>query len=303
MATTTRIKVPKKVTRKSKTSPAPRSSKSSSRSSKSSSKGSKGCPKPSSMGFMGRSPLSMVVYGPPGVGKTSFAAEFLEPGFVIDPQEEGIRTLVEYGLCKKPKWIEEAAAFPGLLKLCERIASGKMGIRTAVFDSLTGFEKLCFQYHCKEYFDDDWSSKGFYSYYAGPKNAAKTDWPRFLDALDMIRAEGINVILIAHSVVKPFANPEGQDYDRYKPYIDNETWLNTNRWAKAVLFYTYHVETEKKGPKAKAKTDIEERHIYTQWCPAYEAKNQYGLPPLIEGKDQSARSMYQAFEYCFQIPF
>jgi len=241
-------------------------------------------------GFLGKSALQMVIYGPPGVGKTDVASRFPKVGFIIDPQEEGIRILSEYGQCPAPVFVEEASDFETLLELAEDVAAGSYDIETIVFDSLTGMEKLCFHYHCREYFEDDWTAKGFYSYQQGPKNAAKVDWPRFLDALDAIRRAGINVILLAHSTVKTYSNPEGPDYDRFIPYLDKETWQQTHRWAKAVLFYNYHVDVDKKGPRNKAKMETEERFIYAEWSPAYDAKNQYGLPALIEtgGSGQEA---------------
>jgi len=244
----------------------------------------------------------MVVYGPSGVGKTSFAANFPKAGFLIDPQEEGIRDLVEFHQCPRPVFIEEADTFSGLIQVCEGVARDSRGIETLVGDSLTGFEKLCFIHHCEEYFDGDWSRQGFYSYQQGPKNAAKTDWPRFLEALDGVRAAGINVVLIAHSQVKGYTNPEGPDYDRYIPYMDKETWSAVHRWAKAILFYNYHVEidrSKKLGPRDKARTEVEERFIYTDWSPAFDAKNRWGLESLLDAGD-SGEEAFKAFRAAYK---
>lgn len=252
----------------------------------------------SSEGFRGKSPLAAILYGPSGVGKTSFAANFPDAGFVYDRQEEGIVDLVEFGQAPEPVFTECVESYNALLRTCENIASGKTGIQTAVFDSFTGFEKLIFVHHCDKYFDGDWSSKGFYSYMQGPKNAAKTDLPQFLDALEDIRAAGINVILIAHSEVKPYNNPEGSDYDRFVPVCDKSSWQQIHRWSKAVLFYNYFVEIETQGPRAKANTTTEQRYIYTEWSPAYDAKNRYGLEPLIDAGESGADA-FQAFAEAF----
>jgi len=248
----------------------------------------------SSRGFLGRSAIAGVVYGPSGVGKTSFGAEFPDAGFLIDPQEDGILDLVEYGQCKKPREVLKAENWEQLLSLCADVANRKYDIGTLVLDSATGFEKLCFHHHCRMYFDNDWSSKGFYSYQRGPKNAAKTDWPMLLDALNSVRESGINVILMAHSTVKQFSNPEGADYDRYIPYLDGETWQQTHRWAQFVLFYNYHVSVEKEGVKKKANIESEKRFLYTVRTAAYDAKNRHGLPPLIEA-GSSGKEAYESF--------
>jgi len=265
-------------------------------------RGAKSSPEKTGKGFFGKSPLKLVLYGPSGVGKTSWSSHFPKPGFIIDPQEEGIRTLSEFNLCPQPVFVEEASSFENLLSLGEDIAAGEYDIQTAVFDSITGFEKLCFIHHCEEYFDGDWSTEGFYSYQKGPKQAAKVDWPRFLDVLDLIRKAGINVVLIGHSRVKPYNNPEGADYDRFICYCDPETWSTTHRWAQGVLFYNYLVEldlSKKRGPKTKVKDDGEGRMIYCDWSPAYDAKNWFQLDPVIDAGDSSEEA-YSEFVKAFK---
>jgi len=253
-------------------------------------------------GFHGKSALAMVVFGPPKVGKTAFAAHFPKPGFLFDPQEEGIADLVEFNQAPEPIFQDEVKDWSALLSALEDVAAGQYDVETLVIDSLTGMEKLCFIHHCSEYFEDDWSSRGFYSYQQGPKNAAKTDWPEFLDAVDAIRKAGINVILVAHSVVKNFANPEGADYERFIPYLDKDIWQATHRWAKAVLFYNYHVEvdtTKKRSVKNKAKMDTEQRFIYADWSPAFDAGNRYGLDPLMDAGG-NGKDAFDAFDLAFR---
>lgn len=248
-----------------------------------------------------RRAISMILYGPSGVGKTSFAANWPRCGVFYDPQETGIEDLVQYGQCPAPALTMKLQNFEKVLETASDIADKKYDIETAVFDSLTGLEKLCFAHHCREYFDNDWTKKGFYAYMAGPKNAAKTDWPRFLEAMDAIRESGINVILIGHSQIKPFNNPEGSDYDRWEPYLDKETWAQTHRWAQCVLFYNYYtpIEKEEAGLKKKANLSSERRLIYTVRTAAYDAKNRYGLSPVIDA-GSSGLEAYQSFKEEFK---
>lgn len=250
-------------------------------------------------GFMGKTPLALMVYGPSGVGKTEFAANFPQPGFLYDTQEEGIQDLVEFGRCPAPVFADEVDSFQTLTDKLEAVALGKTEpIQTLVLDALTGLERLVFISHCDEFYDGDWSSKGFYSFMQGPKNAAKTDIPKLLDLLDAVRTSGVSVVLLAHSEVKPFSNPEGADYDRYIPVCDKATWQQVHRWAKAVFFYSYHVDLDTRGPKAKAE-DTDQRFIYTQWSAAFDAKNRYGLDPLIDAGG-SGKDAFRNFQETFQ---
>lgn len=250
-------------------------------------------------GYCGQSPLAMVAYGPPGVGKTAWAAHFPGVAFIHDPQEPGIKDLVEYGTAPEPEFIEEVDSWKQTLKVTEQVASGKLKCQTLVYDSVTGFEKLCFVDHCERLFEGDWSDKGFFAFQKGPKNAAKTDWPNFIDCLIACMQSGVNIVLLAHSQVKTYNNPDGPDYDRYTPVMDKETWQVTARWAKAILFFNYTVSLEKKGiGKAKAKGDVG-RMIFTEHAAAYDAKNRYNLPMTIDA-GMSGKEAYDNFEAAFR---
>jgi len=250
-------------------------------------------------GFCGYPALMGVIYGPSGVGKTSVAANFPDPVFIVDPKEKGINDLVAYKQCPEPVDIIEVDTFDLLLEKVRAVANGKYDCKTLALDSMTGFELLCFQHHCRVHFENNWSSQGFYAFQQGPKNAAKTDWPEFLDTLCDVQASGINVLLLGHSQSKTFINPEGGDYERYFPYLDKETWAQTHRWAQFVWFYNYYVEVGGKGIKKKANLDTEVRNIYTVHSAAFDAKQRFGLDPVIPAGDSGA-SAFEAIVTAFK---
>lgn len=255
--------------------------------------------KTKSTGYLNGKAVALFIYGPPGVGKSSLAARFPKPVFVIDSQETGVEDLMEFGQIPKPVDVLEVDTYPGLLKTTNEIAAGKTGARTAVFDSVSGFESLCFQYHCQENYDNDWSKKGFLNYFQGPVGAAKTDWPKWIDALVKVRAAGINVVVIGHSKLGPYANPWGADYDRFTPDMDKRTWAITHKWAQCILFYCYHVELEEKGLKVKPEEGSNQRFIFTEWTPQGDAKNRFGLEPIIDAGNDS-KEAYDNWKTAFK---
>lgn len=248
-------------------------------------------------GYLGITPLSLIVYGPPGVGKTSFAAEFPNVGFIRGPKEEGVVILQEFKRIPNPRRIEEVLDWDHLLNTLDSAAS--WDVETVVLDSLSEFEFMCFRKHCEEDYDNNFSKEGFFAYQQGPKSAAAKLWPEMITALDRIRASGISTILIAHSQVKPRPNPAGSDYIAYSPRLEPTLWERTHTWAQCVLFYNHETQVEKDGTRKKAMKGSEARWIYTENSAVATAKNWYGLEPMMDGGN-SSKEAYQAFKSAMQ---
>jgi len=220
----------------------------------------------------------IVIHGPSGVGKTSLLANLEDVTFVVDNEELGIVVLSERGLCPEPERIVVAANWKQMLKAIDSVQTSNL-----VVESITGLEQLAFRAHANANFDGDMSKKGFYSFWAGPKATAKHEWPQLLSSLSRKMGDGANVWITAHSRANRFNNPEGDDYDRYIVYCEEDIWQRTKRWAHAVLFYNYFTQIDEKtkgAPKKKADTRPI-RQIYTEWRPAWDAKNWMGLKPII----------------------
>lgn len=229
-------------------------------------------------------PLALIIYAQSGLGKSSFAAAFPKPVFIVDPNDTGIQELVDEKQVPEPVAIHQVESFSELIDIGPSRVDEFLqeGAETVVFDSLTGMEFLCFTQMCEEEYDGDWSKEGFMSYQQGPVSAAKSLWPRFLTSLNTFIQNGLNVVLIAHSQIKQFNNPASASYDKFTPYLHKETWQQTHRWASIVLFMNQEVETRKEGAKIKASETALTRNVYTEPSPIYDAKNRHGLEPLFE---------------------
>lgn len=246
-------------------------------------------------------PVSMLMYGQPGVGKTSFAANFPDPVFLVDPGEyQGIQDLVATKQCEEPSDIRICTSFPETINEIDNVTGLH---KTLVIDSLTGIQHQCFSHCCEQdYLDNtgnpDWSSRGFYSYQQGPATAATRYWePVFINSLILAAAAGMNVILLAHSEIKPFDDPVSGAYDRYQPFLHKQIWQYTKRWVSLVLFYNYDVDVVKTGSTIKKKPDLatQRRLICTTRSPVYEAKQHHGMPDYINAGN-SGDEAYTAFQ-------
>lgn len=226
-------------------------------------------------------PTAAVFYGPPGLGKTSFGAAIPGAVFLIDDKEEGIHTLKNSGLVdKKIPVFPAAESWADTLGILDSLATGEHNHRALIVDALGGFERHCHAHVCQTEYRGEWGETGFTSYAKGYE-VSLPHWREFLNKLDRLRTDkNMSIMLLAHSVVKPFKNPNGADYDRYMPDVHPKTWSLTAKWADLILFGNYYVETQKEGGRTKGKGG-QDRVMYTEFSAAYEAKNRHSLPTEI----------------------
>ena len=221
-------------------------------------------------------PSAMFIMGPPGIGKSTLAGNI--PGIVVQPfgREDTWSLLKQAGavpadlpvLPRATKWLD-------LMMNLNALASEEHAYKGVAIDTATCAESLCHEHVTDSQFGGSWDS--FMAYHKGYEIAANSDWVDLLDKLDACRDRGMSVVLLGHTRVAPFKNPEGEDYDRFQPDLHKKTAAALTRWADAVLFANYYTEVEDgKGKGGKS------RVLYTEYSPAFAAKNRLGLPPVLD---------------------
>ena len=226
-------------------------------------------------------PMAAIVYGSPGTGKTSLGAAIPNRVFLIDAKEDGINTLKASRLVDADiPVLPPVDSWEDTLAVLKQLATNEHPYKALVLDTLGGLERLCHDYICRIHFRGDWGEKGFAGYQRGYE-VALPEWRLLLNALDDCRDAGMSVMCLTHSVVAPFKNPEGEDYDRFVPDMHRKTWTLTHRWADMVLFLNYYVEVTTDGQRPKGRGG-QNRIAYTEYHAAYEAKNRSGLPSEID---------------------
>lgn len=227
----------------------------------------------------------MIAYGVPGVGKTSLAAHVPGVVFLVDQSEQGINDLKQHNLVPDGvPVLPPASTWADVLGMLDSLRSDPHSYKCVALDAMGGFERLCHEEVCRREFNSEWGKAGFTSYQAG-YDVSLGDWRHFLNALDRLRDDrGMSILLLGHSKVSPFKNPEGPDYDRYNVDVHHKTWSLTHKWADLVLFVNFEVafgKGEETKQKAKAKGG-QHRVAYTEHHAAFDAKNRHGLPPEID---------------------
>jgi len=216
-------------------------------------------------------PWRLLLFGVEGIGKTSFGASMPDPIFV--DAESGSGQL-------------ETARFPtpqnfaDVLDAIRELRDGKHEYKTAVFDTVDWIEALIWRHICARDRMNDVEEYGFGKGF----NVALEEWRRFIRDLEMLeRQRGMNVLLLGHSHVKTFKNPEGEDFDRYEPQVHAKAAGVLKQWPRAVLFAHYEQYAEKQSRyQLKAKgVATGERLVFTNRTAAYDAKNRYDLPAQL----------------------
>lgn len=215
-----------------------------------------------------QTPVRVLVYGGEKVGKSTFAAGAPRPVFL--GAEDGTERLDVERL--QPTTWEEALAWVGDL------ATDPHEYKTLVVDPLGWFETMVHNSITGGNGSIEEYGGGFGKGYT----AAVGKWREMLFALEKCwRARGMNIILVAHSQVKTFNNPEGPAYDRYELAMNAKSAGLLKQWADAVLFARLEVFAKaEKGQKARGFSSGA-RVIHTSPCAAYDAGARWKLPEQL----------------------
>ena len=213
-------------------------------------------------------PQKVIIYGPEGIGKSTFAAQFPKPLFI---DTEGSTSHLEVDRLPRP------TSWQMLKQYIEDLKGDTIDYHTLVIDTADWAERLCEEAICqsngKVGIEDFGYGKG-YTY-------VKEEFGRLLDSLSDLIDAGMNVVLTAHSIIRKFELPEETGaYDRYELKLGqkagNQCAALAKEWADMVLFVNYKeiVITTKDNKK---KVSGGKRVMYTTHNPCWDAKNRHSL--------------------------
>ncbi len=214
-------------------------------------------------------PIRALIYGPEGVGKSTFGANSPKPIFL--GAEDGTAAL---DVVRFPRPDSLDAVYDALAFL--RSPEGE-AFESLVVDSLDWLEPLIWDFVVKRDGEKSIESYGYGKGYT----AAIDEWRKLLRALESV-AKRCNVILLAHSMIRPFKNPAGEDFDRYELKLHAKAAGLVKEWVDAVLFAQYETYAKKDEKTKRVRgVDTGARLIFTERRAAYDAKNRYSLPESL----------------------
>ncbi len=266
----------------------------------------------------------MLVYSPPGYGKTTLAAEFPKPVFFTTHDEQGIRVLQKAKVIdpaipvvmlealwtgtKYQKYVDHPAWVRLMAGLDDLINTGGIEVggkhfndrRTIVVDTISALQSVCWQECISiEYQGDGSSGSEFYSFQKGYEIAAVRYWQEeFLNRCLALVEKGFNVVLLCHATATTVPNPTGPDYQEWRPTLQSAKAASnilalTTRCVHNILFLYNSQEFGKADEsKKKSRTVVKQFHrmvgcTTSTW---FMAKNWLGLQEDIPAGDSPAQT-------------
>lgn len=220
--------------------------------------------------------LRMLIHGPPGVGKSTFASGSGGLFFDIEHRTDHL----DVARIVPTSWTEFMA---DLTELRNLIRDGKSDVRWVVVDTLDALEAhihkaVCDEAKVKTIEEFSWG-KGYV--------AALGQWARFVSAIDAFRLLGVSFILIAHSQVRIVRNPGQDDFECWGIALKSSKNANPTDLFRArmdAIGFAHWEDFTKKDVKeqrvAKAITSGE-RLLTFEHNPSFETKRGIDLPGEI----------------------
>lgn len=212
----------------------------------------------------------IVIYGPEGIGKSTFASKFPEPLFI---DTEGSTMHMDVARTKKP------SSFTMLLNQVKEIKSNPSLCKTLVIDTADWAEQLCITEICAKAQVTGIESFGYGKGYV----YLVEEFGRLLNLLEELVEIGIHVVVTAHASMRKFEQPDEMGgYDRWELKLQKKTAPLLKEWADMVLFSNYKtfvVNVDGQGAnKGKNKAQGGKRVMYTTHHSCWDAKNRHDLP-------------------------
>lgn len=215
-------------------------------------------------------PVRGLLYGPEGIGKTTFAAKWPNPLFI--DIEDGSS---QYDVART----DRPSSWNMLMAIVSELTKDAHGYKTLVIDSSDWAEKLCIAHVCAK---KGVESLGGQNDYGHGYNLLATEWGRLLDTLtQMQRSNGMNILFLCHAATRKFELPEeAGSFDKWELKMEKKTLSLTKEWADLMVFANYETLVVDIGGKKKAQGA--KRVMFTEHHACWDAKNRFGLPEKMD---------------------
>lgn len=228
-----------------------------------------------------------VIYGPEGIGKSTFVSQFPDPIFI---DTEGSTKDMDVARTPAP------SSWTMLMEQVNYLIQNRV-CKTIIIDTADWAETLCINHICDKNQKDSIEAFGYGKGYV----YVQEEFGRLLNRLEEAIEKGINVTFTAHAKMRKFEQPDEMGaYDRWEMKLSKNVAPIVKEWADMVLFCNYKtmvVNVDGQGAqKGKNKVQGGRRVMYTSHHPCWDAKNRYGLPEECDLNYEVIRNIIEISE-------
>jgi hypothetical protein len=218
-------------------------------------------------------PPRITIYGPSGIGKTTFAASAPEPIFILTEDGLGDIEVPAFPL---------ATSFEDVVGALATLGKEEHTFKTVVIDSLDWLEPLVWNATCKRLGVASIEAPGYGKGYV----ESSIEWKQFFQYVTALRDfKNMNVIMIAHGAITRVEDPVHPAYDTHGLKLHKRAAAIAEEYSDIVGYAAMKTllttEAAGFGEKRNRAISTGEHILYLSGTPAFMAKNRYHMPDNV----------------------
>ncbi len=218
-------------------------------------------------------PPRITIYGPSGIGKTTFAASAPSPIFILTEDGLGDIEVPAFPL---------ATSYDDVIGALSTLGKEDHKFKTVVIDSLDWLEPLVWAATCKRLGVASIESPGYGKGYV----EASIEWKEFFQFVTALRDfKNMNVIMIAHGAIVRVEDPVHPAFDMHCLKLHKRAGALAEEYSDIVGFAAMKTvlttESSGFGEKRNRAISTGEHILYLSGTPAFMAKNRFHMPDNV----------------------